>query len=169
MHGLSGVVVVVDDILIFGKGQTWEEARSDHDKVLLKVFQRVRQSHLKLNKEKMHLHFSELIYIGHRISAEGVKPDQAKVTAIRQMPTLKSVQAVHRFLGICNYLSRYLPKLSQIGEPLRRLLDKEEEFRWEEEEQQSFKMLKELNCREQLLTYYDVNKPVVIQCDASSD
>ena len=121
MHGLSGVVVVADDILISGKGQTQEEARSDHDKVLLKVFQRVRQSNLKLNKEKMRLHFSELIYIGHRISAEGVKPDQAKVpvTAIQQMPTLKSVQDVRRFLGMCNYLSRFLPKLSQISEPLR--------------------------------------------------
>ena len=43
MHGLSGVVVVADDILIFGKRQTMEEARSDHDKVLLKVFQKVRQ------------------------------------------------------------------------------------------------------------------------------
>ena len=63
MHGLSGVVVVADDILIFGKGQTQEEARSDHDKVLLNVFQRVRQSNMKLNKQKMRLHFSELIYI----------------------------------------------------------------------------------------------------------
>ena len=73
-----------------------------HDKVLLKVFQSVRQSNLKLNKEKMQLHFSELIYIGHRIAAEGVKLDQAKVTAIQQMPTLKSVQDVRRFLGMCN-------------------------------------------------------------------
>ena len=168
MHGLSGVVVVADDILIFGKGQTMEEARSDHNKVLLKVFQKLRQSNLKLNKEKMRLYFSELLYIGHHISAEGIKPDQAKVTAIHQMPSLRSVQDV-RFLGMCNYLSRFLPKLSQISEPLRRLLDKEEEFRWGEEEQHSFKMLKDLICREQLLTYYDVKKPVVIQCDASTE
>ena len=48
----------------------------------------------------------------------------------------------YRFLGMCNFLSRFMAKLSQIIEPLRCLLDKEEEFHWGEEEQHAFKMLK---------------------------
>ena len=60
----------------------------------------------------------ELVYIDYRITTEGIKPDMAKVTAVKSMPEPKSAQEVRRFLGMCNYLSRFLPKLSSIVEPL---------------------------------------------------
>ena len=56
LHGIQGVVVVADDILVFGKGETEEEARGDHDKALLQLLRRAREQHLKFNKDKMRLH-----------------------------------------------------------------------------------------------------------------
>ena len=114
MHGIDGVAVVADDILIFGKGDNMKEAQSQHDEALLWVLQRVREYNIKLNKDKLQFHLPELVYIGHWVSAAGIKPDPAKVAAIKQMPVLKSVPDVRRFLGMCNYLARFIPKLSQV-------------------------------------------------------
>ena len=82
LHGLSGVAVLADDILVFGVGGTTEEARVNHDDSLLKLLQRARECNLKLNKEKLHLHLPEVLYIGHIVSANGIRPDPVKVTAI---------------------------------------------------------------------------------------
>ena len=69
----------------------------------------------------MRLHLTELLYIGHIISAKGVQPDPSKVVAIRDMPDPKGAADVRRFLGMCNYLARYIPKLSEESKPLRKL------------------------------------------------
>ncbi|KAL5481461.1 hypothetical protein EMCRGX_G021622 [Ephydatia muelleri] len=168
LHGLSGVAVVADDVLVFGVGSTMEEARVNHDDSLLKLLQRARECNLKLNREKLRLHMPEVLYIGHIISANGIRPDPAKVTAIQEMPEPAGVSDVRRFLGMCNYLSRYVPRLSEVSEPLRKLTEAEATFGWGVEEKSAFEKLKELISDQQRLAFYDVRKPVVIQCDAST-
>ena len=169
LHGIEGVAVVADDVLVFGGGETDEEARQRHDEALVQLLMRARKCNIKFNKEKMRLHMSELQYIGHRISSKGVSPDPAKVRAIQQMAAPKSVTDVRRFLGMCNYLAKFIPNLSATSEPLRRLTEKNIEFQWGEEEQSAFEKLKDLICKDQILAFYDVNKPVLIQCDASAE
>ncbi|KAL5477674.1 hypothetical protein EMCRGX_G024499, partial [Ephydatia muelleri] len=169
LHGIEGVAVVADDVLVFGGGETDEEARQRHDEALVQLLMRARKCNIKFNKEKMRLHMSELQYIGHRISSKGVSPDPAKVRAIQQMAAPKSVTDVRRFLGMCNYLAKFIPNLSATNEPLRCLTEKSIEFQWGEEEQSAFEKLKDLICKDQILAFYDVNKPVLIQCDASAE
>ena len=67
LYGIDCVVVVADDILIYGKGDSQEEARDNHDEALLQVLRRARKYNLKFNKDKLRLHLPELQYIGHRI------------------------------------------------------------------------------------------------------
>ena len=169
LHGIEGVAVVADDVLVFGGGKTDEEARQRHDEALVQLLMRARKTNIKFNKEKMRLHKSELQYIGHRISSKGVSPDPAKVKAIQQMAAPKSVTDVRRFLGMCNYLAKFIPNLSATSEPLRRLTEKDSEFQWGLEEQAAFERLKDMICKDQILAFYDVSKPVVIQCDASTE
>ena len=73
LDGLDGIFIVADDILIIGRGETDEEARRDHDENLARLLQRAREQNLKLNKAKMRLHLTEIKYIGHVMSPEGVK------------------------------------------------------------------------------------------------
>ena len=94
LHGLEGVAVVADDTLVFGVGETEAMARRDHDQKLFKLLQRAREVNLKFNKDKMRLHQTELLYIGHQISAEGVKPDVAKVKAVKGMRSSHNKQMV---------------------------------------------------------------------------
>ena len=169
LHGLTGVAVVADDILVYGVGKAMEEARLNHDANLLQLLDRAREQHLKLNKDKMRLHLTEVLYIGHVISTKGIQPDPSKVEAICGMPEPKGPADVRRYLGMCNYLARYIPKLSEESEPLRKLTESDSEFKWGEKEKQVFLKLKDLIAKQQLLSFYDVRKPVVLQCDASTE
>jgi len=168
LHGLEGVSVVADDILVFGCGDSDETARQDHDGKLVNLLERAREKQLKFNSNKLRLHMKELQYIGHRLTTQGVKPDPAKVAAIKEMAEPTSAQEVRRFLGMANYLSRFLPSLSQISELHRKLTEQEAAFHWGSNEEAAFKQIKNLMCSEKELAYYDGSKPIVIQCDAST-
>ena len=84
LKGLDGVRTIADDIIVFGVGDTDDEAVLDHDRKLLALFESCRQRH-KLNKDKMKFKLPQLSYVGHVISAEGLRPDPAKVEAIQNM------------------------------------------------------------------------------------
>ena len=52
LEGLEGVKAIADDILVWGDGDTCEEAIADHDKRLISLLERCQQKNIKLNKEK---------------------------------------------------------------------------------------------------------------------
>lgn len=85
--------------------------------------ERCREKQLKLNKDKMKFRLSEVKFIGHTITAEGLKPDPEKVKAALDMPNPTDVAGVRRFIGFVTYLAKFLPKLSNICEPLRKQKD----------------------------------------------
>ena len=89
--------MVTYDILVLGTGNMEEEARLSHDARLIKVLEHAREVNLKFNKEKLHLYLTELAYIGHHLSKDGIKPDPHKVTAVRNMPHPRTSQEVCRF------------------------------------------------------------------------
>ena len=87
LEGLAGVRCVADDILIFGKGETLEEATTDHNAKLRNLLRRCEEKNLKLNKEKARLGLNEVQFIGHIISGDGLKPAKNKIEAVLHMPT----------------------------------------------------------------------------------
>ena len=170
LSGLKGVTVVADDILIYGKGSSYEEAVKDHNEKLERLLTRARRVNLKLNKEKCKFLLEELSYIGHVITKDGVKPDKAKIAAITAMKPPTDSDGVRRFLGHVNYLSKFIPHCSAECEPLRRLVGASPtEFVWQQEQEEAFKKIKKLITATGALKYFDINKPVVVQTDASTD
>ena len=83
------------------------------------------------------------------------------------MPKLVNVNDVQRFIGFVNYLSRFLPRLSDLCEPLRRLTDNNAEWKWTKVHDEAVKMIKHLISCAPLLRYYRLEDEVTIQCDAS--
>lgn len=73
IEGLPGVRTVADDILITGEGDTLQEAVKDHDKNLLALLARCREKGVKLSKEKFKLRMSEVPYVGHLLTKDGLK------------------------------------------------------------------------------------------------
>jgi len=109
----------------------------------------------------------EVSYMGHLITSEGLKPSPEKLQAILEMPRPENKLAVQRLIGCVTYLSRFLPRLSQVAEPLRRLTDKDAHWEWLDHHEKALDEIKQLLTQAPLLKYYDVNDEVVIQCDAS--
>lgn len=163
LDGISHAAAIIDDILIAGR--TVEE----HDKVLKQVVERATSYNLKLNFDKCRIRKSEVPYVGHIVTSEGLKPDPDKVRAITSMSPPTDKEGVRRFLGIIQYLSKFIPNMSQIDAPLRSLLKSDVEFSWQHEHQASFDKLIVACSSTPVLAYYDVNRPVVIQCDSSKD
>ena len=170
LSGLKGVRVVADDILIYGKGATYEEAMLDHNANLEKFLARSRRVNLKLNREKCKFMLDSLPYIGHIITPEGVRPDPAKIQAITKMTAPTNSDGVRRFLGHVNYLAKFVPHCSAECEPLRRLVGVSDgEFRWGEDQQRAYAKLKCSITATSSLRYFQVNKAVVVQTDASTE
>ena len=168
LEGLDGVYKVADGILITGRGASMNEAVKDHDANLLKLLDRCRERNLKLNREKLQLKCSETPFIGHVLTPEGVKPDPSKVEAILKMERPKDVAAVRRLVGLVNYLSKFLSKLSELCEPLRRLTHKDVEWRWSAEQEEAFESVKCAVTSAPVLRYFNSAEPVEGQGDASS-
>ena len=110
---------------------------------------------------------AEVRFMGHLITSECLKVDPEKVEAIVEMPAPTDVKGLKRFLGMVNYLAKFLPSLSDMTKPLRRLEDRDVEWCWLEQHQQTFNNVKKALAKAPVLRYYDVKKKVTIECDAS--
>ena len=159
---------IADDILVYGVGDTLEEATLDHEQNLASLLDRCHQKSIKLNKHKLALRVQEVDFMGHLLTAQGLKPDPKKVEAILKLPTPKSKEDIERLNGTVNYLAKFLPRLSHVMEPLRRLTQTGVERHWEDGEEKAFSKVKHLVTQAPILAYYSPDKEHVIQCDASS-
>ena len=82
---LLGVAVIAGDHLVFGCGNTIEEACKDHDNNLHGLLERARKIGLPFNSAKIRLRHEKVNYLGHLISGYGLKPDPATVAEIMKM------------------------------------------------------------------------------------
>ena len=167
VEGLPGVISVHDDILVYGEGDTEHEAMVDHDKNMRALMDRCKEQNITLDKDKMQLKKSEVRFLGHLLTANGVQADPEKIRAITEMPKPTDVKGVQRFLGLINYLSKFLPKMSELCEPLRVLTLRETEWCWLEAHNKVFQEIKLLVTNAPVLRYYDPREELTLQCDAS--
>ena len=131
------------------------------------MLNRARQVNLKLNSKKMSLKKTEVKFMGHVISRDGLKPDPDKVKAVKDMPKPTCKQETLSLLGFINYLAKFLPRLSETAQPLRDLTVKNAKFTWAKQHDKAFAEIKQLVISHPVLRYYDVNEEVTLQCDAS--
>ncbi|KAL7865172.1 hypothetical protein SRHO_G00104190 [Serrasalmus rhombeus] len=153
--------VIVDDIIIGGRGV------AEHDANLRRVLERAREVNLRLNPDKCKFRLEQVGYVGHIFTSEGLKADPSKTVAITNMPVPTDVNSLQRFLGMVNYLGKYIPNFSEIAAPLRKLTHKETAWCWFQQHQEAFDRLKSLLSSPPVLAYYDVKEPVTLTCDAS--
>ena len=168
MAGLKRVSTIMDDMIIWGEGETMDEAENNHNKNLQAMLERCREKGLKLNPEKFRYHVSQTAYAGHLLSVTGLKPDPAKVAAIERMDTPNDKAALQRFLGMVNYLAKFVPHLSDLCQPLRQLLQKDSAWVWSQEHSQAVKDVKAAITRAPTLQFFDERKEVSVQTDVSS-
>lgn len=149
--------IVVDDIIVGGHDAV------EHDAILKKVLDRAREINLRLNPLKCKFRLDQVCYVGHIFTKEGLKADPTKTEAINKMPVPEDVPALQRFLGMVNYLGKYIPKLSEIAAPLRQLTRRDTAWCWLPQRQQAFDQLKSCLTSPPVLAYYNVKYPVTLR------
>ena len=118
------MIGVTDDVIVHG------EDMEQHDKNLKALLERCRKVGIRLNKEKADLRKSEITFLGHKITKDGLKIDPEKLEAVKEMPKPQDVEGVRRLCGFVNYLAKFLPKLSEILEPIRQLTREDVIWNW---------------------------------------
>ena len=106
----------------------------------------------------MKLRCGEVPFLGNLITKNSLKADPAKIRAVLEMPTPTDAASVLRFIGFSNYLSKFLPRLSDVCEPLRKLTLPDVEWFWTNLHDSAV---------QQVLEYLDLTKDITLQCDAS--
>ena len=167
LEGLEGILDITDDILIYGVGKDLKEATEDHDRHLKALLQRCRERGMALNKDKLKLRRQEVAFMGHLFTNNGLKIDPDKARTVQEMTPPTDTEGVQRLNGFVNYLSKFLPQLADVMEPLRRLTRKDTEWTWSEEQDKAFSEVKRLVWQAPVLSYYQPDRPLSIQCDAS--
>ena len=159
----QGLLVYMDDIIIYSATEP------HHLYLLQQVLLRLSQAGLKLNPKKTTLVSCEVKYLGHVVSAEGVKPDPKKVSAVMQLAAPKNVREVRSFLGLAGYYRRFIDAFAAIAAPLYALTKKNAVFKWEAAQQQAFDILKQRLCSAPVLAYPRRDRDFILDCDASDE
>ena len=160
-ESLPGIQAIVDDTLVYG------QTRTEHDQNLRNALNRAREKGICFNPDKCTIGVTEVSFFGHIISSTGLKPDPSKIEAILQLPVPDSREKLQTFLGMVNYRAKFAPNLAEVTNPLRLLLKKESDFIWDETQTRAFNKVKQLITDVPVLGYYDSNKELVLETDAS--
>jgi hypothetical protein len=158
---IDGSLNIADDILIYAKTD------AEHDEILRKVLNRLYEKGVTLNVSKCIFCKNNLEYYGYLFSKEGMKPSTNKMDAISKADKPENQKAVRSFLGLVNYLKRFIPDYSTMTYPLRKLLKKNSIFAWTEECEKSFAELKKAITCSSCVSYFDETKETFLFTDAS--
>ena len=158
-------LVYLDDIIVFGK------TLDQHNKNLSDIFERLRQTNLKLNPQKCNFLKTELLYLGHLVSMEGIKPDPSKIEIIKQWSSPQTADEVKRFVAFANYYRKHIKNFALHCNPLNKLTRKSVEFVWTEECEHSFQYLKKCFVNPPVLDYPDFSdkNTFTLHTDASGN
>ena len=111
---------------------------------------------------------SEVAYLGHIVSQQGIQTDPKKVEAIKNWPTPKDAKDVRSFLGIASYYRKFIPHFTTIASCLTRLTEKDVKFQWGDEEIKSFEKLKQYLTSAPILSYPKDKGRFIVDTDASN-
>ncbi|KAG8472900.1 hypothetical protein CXB51_034785 [Gossypium anomalum] len=155
------VVVFIDDILVYSRNET---EHAEHLRLVLRILQD-KQLYAKFSKCEFWLR--EVSFLGHVVSASGIRVDPSKISAILNWKPPRNITEVRSFLGLAGYYRRFVKGFSTIATPMTRLLQKDVKFVWSEKCQRSFDQLKTYLTEAPVLVQPESGKEFVIFSDAS--
>ena len=140
LQGLQWVtcLIYIDDIIVFGRNFDEHIARIE------RVLERMRLAGLKLKPKKCEMLATEVVFLGHVVSGEGVKPNPVNISKIADWPRPKTPRQVKQLVAMGSYYRRYVKNFATIVRPMVELTKKGRKFVWSQECEASFEELKKV-------------------------
>lgn len=133
----------------------------------LKRCLRFKDRSVELNWDKCVFRSSRIEFLGHTISGDGIFPSVSKIEAILSFRQPDNEAEVRSFLGLANYLNKFIPNLATLDEPLRELVRKGSKFIWTDEHKQAFEQIKAAMANAQKLGFFNKADRTAVMADAS--
>ena len=166
---LTYALIYLDDVIVYLKTE------EDHLHRLSTMFERFQEHGLKLKPSKCHFLREEITFLGHQVSADGMKPGNANLKAIAELAPPKNYTAVRSFIGMTGFFRRFIKHFARIAKPLNDLLEgRGKEFKLQPvtlspEALEAFHALKEKCMTAPVLAFADFKKPFRLTTDASKE
>ncbi|GFW07982.1 hypothetical protein TNCV_3921141 [Trichonephila clavipes] len=167
LRGLPFCFVYLDDILCYS------ENAEEHRSHLRTIFQKLSSYGLKLNISKCVFDVTELIFLGHLITPDGIMPLPDKVQAVLDYKQPETVGSLRKFLGLLNFYRRFLPKAAEqqylLSEFLKGSKGKKDSkpLNWSSEAITAFQRCKQALADAALLAHPSPSAPLALHVDAS--
>ena len=115
-HDILYVLAYVDNSIVFSTNKL------EHKQLVLQLFQRLNEFAVSINASKSEFGRCQMVFLGHLISHDGIKPLPDKVETFQKYPLPSNVEQLRRYLGMIQFYNRFIPKAAQYLAPLNDML-----------------------------------------------
>ena len=158
----KNAITYLDDV--FMQSQTKDEMFN----VLEKYHQILQNENLKAAPDKSHFFLTRVKFLGHNIERKTITPLKSRIDAIQKLQPPTNKKKIQEFLGMLNFLSKYVYKMQLYLRPFYNILRQQNNFEWNTERQTRFEEIKKLLTEQISNTIPDSNQPFYAMCDASN-
>ena len=159
LSGIPNVKNISDDI---STGKT----QAEHDAALAAVLHRLRETNLTLNKDKCKFNNTTIEFYGYLFSDKGIAADRKKVESILNASNPRNATELRSFLGLVNYVARFIPDYATKSAPLRELTKTNARWHWSSRHQQAVDDIKRKLTSRSVMAYFDLSKQTEVIVDA---
>ena len=166
---LTYALVYLDNVVVFS------DTEKEHLKRLRAVLERFQEHGLKLKPSKCNFFRTEISYLGHQVSAAGMRPGIKNVQGIAEMAPPTTFTGIWHYLGAMGFYLRFIKGYAKIAKPLQDLISddnsklKKEEVLLTPEAIEAFQQLKGKCMTAPVLAFAEFTKPFLLETDALGD
>ena len=166
---LTYALVYLDNVIVYSNTE------EDHLRWLQAVFEHFHEHGLKLKPSKCSFLHRQITFLGHEISADGMKPGTLNLKGITEMAPPANYTEVRCFLGMTRFFRRFIKNYARIAKPLNDILEgeaskmKSKAVTLAPEALEVFEQLKMCCMTAPVLAFADFEKEFQLETDASSE
>lgn len=165
LAGLDGVINFMDDGIVFGKNQ------EDHDRKLKAALKRLKDFNVELNEEKCKFGKTELVFMGHVISKDGIRPCESSIDTLNRFRLPATKEELDSFLGFVQYHGRFIRDLASMMDSLREMTkgvkSKKSALVWNMKNKKIFQDIKDGLKSDRVLGFFNKSDSTIVEVDAS--
>lgn len=154
-------LVYLDDCIL------GSEDERNHLNDLKAFLQTINEAGLKLKPEKCKVGQAEIRYLGHLISAKGIRIDPKDLELIMKLKKPNTLTELRSLIGMLSYFRKFTPNFAEIMSPIYELTKKENTREWDDIHEKSLEIMKRLLTSAPILAPPKLGKPFTVETDAS--